>query len=86
MEAMAMGLPVVATDVKGHRDLVEQDINGYLYRFDNQNKAIEAVNKVLNLKKDKEKWQSAMQTNITKMQKYKLEEVRDYILELYINI
>ncbi|WP_312353863.1 glycosyltransferase [Aminipila sp.] len=86
MEAMAMGLPVVATDIKGHQDLVEQDINGYLYWFDNQNEAIEAVNKVLNLKKDKEKWQSVMQTNITKMQKYKLKEVRDYILELYINI
>ncbi|MBN7774057.1 glycosyltransferase [Clostridium aminobutyricum] len=34
MEAMSMGLPVVATDVKGHKDLIEESINGFLYEFD----------------------------------------------------
>lgn len=36
MEAMACGLPVVASDIKGHRELVEHGVNGFL--FDKGNK------------------------------------------------
>lgn len=43
MEGMAMGLPVVATNVKGHQDLVENGVNGYLYEFDDQRGFIEGV-------------------------------------------
>ena len=35
MEAMACGLPVVASDNRGHRELVEQDQNGWLIEKDN---------------------------------------------------
>ncbi|MBE6035723.1 MAG: glycosyltransferase family 4 protein [Clostridiales bacterium] len=48
MEAMAMGLPVVATDVKGHQDLVKQGINGYLYKFNNEQGFIETVLQLIN--------------------------------------
>jgi glycosyltransferase involved in cell wall biosynthesis len=30
MEAMALGLPVVASDIAGHRDLIVPDETGYL--------------------------------------------------------
>ena len=33
MEAMACGLPVIASDVKGHQDLVHPDVTGLLYPF-----------------------------------------------------
>lgn len=32
LEGLAMGLPVVATDVRGNRDLVEEGVNGFLAR------------------------------------------------------
>ena len=33
MEAMAAGKPVVATDIRGNRDLVEDGVNGYLVKL-----------------------------------------------------
>lgn len=36
MEALARNLPVVATDIRGHRDLIKPGINGYLYRTDTE--------------------------------------------------
>lgn len=36
MEAMACGLPVVASDIKGHRELVEHGVNGFLFESGDQ--------------------------------------------------
>src|SRR5699024_4621770 len=43
MEAMATGLPVVASDCRGNRDLVENDQNGFVYP---QDQLEEAVNRL----------------------------------------
>jgi len=36
MEAMACGLPVIASDIKGHRELVVHGVNGLMFESDNQ--------------------------------------------------
>lgn len=36
MEALAFNLPVVATDIRGHQDLIKSGVNGFLYQTDDQ--------------------------------------------------
>lgn len=43
MEAMACGLPVIASDVKGHEDLVRSGENGMLYPYNDENAFVSAV-------------------------------------------
>ena len=45
MEAMYMGLPVIATDNRGHRELVENEINGFIVK--NQKELKESIEKTL---------------------------------------
>ncbi|QIB68158.1 glycosyltransferase family 4 protein [Aminipila butyrica] len=80
MEAMAMGLPVVATDVKGHKDLIEPGINGYLYGFGDDQGFSEAV---LRLTEDREHaWQIA-ENNKVKAREFGLKQVIETVLAVY---
>lgn len=46
LEAMSMGLPIVATDVVGNIDLVEHDANGFLYPLNDVNEAKKRIQKI----------------------------------------
>jgi glycosyltransferase involved in cell wall biosynthesis len=48
LEAMSMRLPLLLSNCAGNRDLVEQDINGFLYN--DPNEAIQCIKKYLNNK------------------------------------
>lgn len=48
MEAMACGLPVVASRVKGHTDLLGEEQIGQLYRLGDENGLASAMRKLLN--------------------------------------
>lgn len=56
VEAMSVGLPVVASNVKGHSDLVTPNKNGYLFEYDNVDDFCNYIKKIY---KDKE-----LQTNM----------------------
>jgi glycosyltransferase involved in cell wall biosynthesis len=47
MEASAMGVPTVATDVKGNREAVERDSNGLLVPLGNVQALAEAITEIL---------------------------------------
>lgn len=47
MEAMLSALPVIASRVKGHTDLIEDGVNGYLYEYDNEQAFAQAVEKLM---------------------------------------
>lgn len=55
LEAMAMGVPVVATDVVGNRDVVENAITGLLF---NPKKPDQAANQIEKLLNDRTEWQN----------------------------
>lgn len=46
MEAMYVGLPIVATDCRGNRDLVHDHINGYLINLNDDLRFSESIEKV----------------------------------------
>lgn len=46
LEAMSYGLPIVATDVVGNRDLLEHNMNGYLFDIDNPAAAADYIMKL----------------------------------------
>ena len=55
MEAMSHGLPVLASNVVGNNDLVEDNVNGFLYEL---NDIVSAVKKLLRLSDDFDLWKN----------------------------
>jgi len=47
IEAMATGLPVIATDVGGHREFIDSGVNGILIRPNNNTDIIAAIEKII---------------------------------------
>jgi glycosyltransferase involved in cell wall biosynthesis len=51
MEAMASGLPVVCSDIRGNRDLIEDGKGGYIVSSDSHNDYVHALNSIIQNKK-----------------------------------
>lgn len=47
MEAMYVGLPIIATNCRGQRDLIKNNINGFLIDVNNVNQFISSIEKIL---------------------------------------
>ena len=69
---MACGLPVIASRIKGHEDLIEPGVNGLLFDFDDEEAFCQAVRQLYEDKKLREKMGRAGQE---KVQRYRLERV-----------
>lgn len=46
MESMAAGVPIVASDIRGHHDLIEHERNGFLVPVGDVEKTVEALKKL----------------------------------------
>ncbi|MEK5491323.1 glycosyltransferase family 4 protein [Paenibacillus sp. FSL R7-0297] len=76
MEAMATGLPLIVTDCRGQRDLVKNNINGFIIGVDDANRFAEAVIELMESNKIRKEFS---RNNLIDIQKYSLNNV---ILEM----
>lgn len=80
MEAMGIGLPIVATDVRGNRDLVEDGVNGYLVRLGNEELL---ANRIFKLYNDKSIAVLFKENNLRGIRKYSIEESLAVLEKIY---
>ena len=83
MEAMYMGLPIVATDNRGHRELIENGLNGYLVSYKNEE---EFVSKIEELIENEEKIKEFANNSKQTVEKYLLKNVIKEMEEMYKDI
>ena len=82
IEAMYMGLPVVASDVKGHRDLIATGYTGLLYPYGNAEKCAARVNALL----ERPALSQSVSANATAaIGQYSLEKILPVIMEYYLD-
>ncbi len=82
LEAMAHGIPAVATNVTGNKDLVEDNKNGFLYEIE---KPEEAADKIIKLSEDKELWKSFSEAASLKIKNnFSVEKMAEQTKQLYM--
>jgi len=85
MEAMAAGKPVVATDIRGNRDLVKDGVNGYLVELDDVEGLVNSILKLTNdedlRKRMGEKGQEIIEAYSLENVLVEMEEIYDHFLE-----
>lgn len=82
MEAMSCGLPVVASNVKGNSDLIDDGRSGLLYPFDDA-EAFSA--QIMRLYGDKALWQSAADAARLDVEAYSINKVLPLVMEAYLS-
>lgn len=80
MEAMACGLPIVASKVRGNYDLIDQGKGGYLVAPMDVDGFVKVIQKIT---ENKERLEKMKQYNLRKVQKYSIEAVVDQMADLY---
>lgn len=80
MEAMACGLPIVASKVRGNYDLIDQGKGGYLGNPMNVDGFVKAIHKIT---ENKERLEKMKRYNLKKVQKYSIDAVVQQMAELY---
>ncbi len=80
IEAMGCGLPVIASDIKGHRELIEHNINGYLFKIHDEKKLKHSMEFVFNQQSSDKI--NIQQNGIIKAKKYELTRVYEKIIKI----
>jgi glycosyltransferase involved in cell wall biosynthesis len=81
LEAMSCGLPIIATDVRGNRDLISHKENGLLIPIQDSKKMAETINILLENKKLRE--QLGKNARKTIVEKYTWNNVYNNYLKCY---
>ena len=80
IEALAIGKPIVATNVRGNGDIVEDGVNGFLIELDNYEQMAE---KLLEIYNAPQLAQKMGQEAVKMSKKYSIENVNKSLAEIY---
>jgi glycosyltransferase EpsD len=80
MEAMAIGLPVVASRIKGHMDLLGSLNEDCLYNLGDEQVL---AKKILTFKRDESLRERVRQVNLVNVEKYDLDVVKSVVIKAY---
>ncbi|MDD4564582.1 MAG: glycosyltransferase [Eubacteriales bacterium] len=80
MEAMAIGLPVIASDIKGHRELITHGENGLLFELGDQKELTKQIIEIYKNTAIKEKFSI---TSMDKVKQFSIEKVLPDIMSIY---
>lgn len=80
LEALYVGKPVIASNVKGHKDLIKHNFNGYLFDYGECEKLSELIETILI-----DENYNKLKKNVVLDDKYMLENIKQGVLEEYIN-
>ncbi len=83
MEAMHFGLPVVASCVKGHTDLIEDGKTGLFYPLNDEAAFAAAVNTILSSQELAQKLGNAARLSVNR---FSLPEVMPKVMEQYLSV
>lgn len=81
MEAMAAGLPVIATNIRGNKDLIKHGWGGYLVESDQYLEMGELIKKI---SADTETVNAMAKYNIDEVQKYEIKRVSEKVIGVYM--
>ena len=80
MEAMYAGLPVVASEVKGHSDLIEDEVTGLLYPYGDAGACAEQIQRLIESERLRQK---LVQNAKADVERYGLDRVLPVVWEQY---
>ena len=80
MELMAFGKPVIGTNIRGIRDLVEEGVNGYLVDTDDYMKTYYGINTLIN---DSELLEKMSNNAYDKVNDYSVDSIVEELLYMY---
>lgn len=83
MEAMACGLPIVASAIRGNTDLIDDGQGGFLVASDDAAGFADAIRKIM---AEPETREQMKRYNLKKIQNYSIEAVSDQMAELYRSV
>lgn len=84
LEAMACGLPCVATRVAGSEDIIQQGVNGLLVEPEDETALAQALLTALSQPELLQIWGNAARTTVEKS--YTLEHIIDLYIDIYVSI
>ncbi|PHV70150.1 glycosyltransferase family 1 protein [Sporanaerobium hydrogeniformans] len=80
MEAIASGLPICATKIRGHVDLIQDEVNGKLFEKGNKEELISIICEIYAKKTKVASW---IQQELIDVKRYEIDNVKQALVKIY---